>query len=308
MTLYFQDYINLDAKQRFDTFIGELSKTNRTPSYYVDWDKVLNNVKKYELSLHTLNYLVGKEDIYTEALFLFKKQPELVKTIPILLACRETSLDVLKIDNKDDMSFYNLDFNNINTTNIVAYVDFCLESGLLGFLGKGIKKNLVDYVYGVEVGLDSNARKNRSGKVMEAILNRYVTAACERLNLEHKSQASPAYILKEWGVTVPKNEAERNFDEAVFNPITKKLWLIETNYYGGGGSKLKAVAGEFSDLDKLIKDESQNIEFVWVTDGQGWNTSKNPLLEAFYQIDYIFNLGMLKNDFLFNLFQTNNHA
>lgn len=308
MTLYFQNYISLDAKQRFDVFIGNLSKTNRTPSYYVDWEKVLNNVKKYELSLHTLNYLVGKEDIYTEALSLFKKQPELVKTIPILLACRETSLDVLKIDNKEDMSFYSLDFNNIDTANIVTYVNFCSESGLLGFLQKGINKNLVDYVFGVEVGLDSNARKNRSGKVMEMILNRYVTAACERLKLEHKSQASPVYIFKEWGVTVPKNEAERSFDEAVFNPTTKKLWLIETNYYGGGGSKLKAVAGEFSDLDKLIKDGSQNIEFVWVTDGQGWNTSKNSLLEAFSQIDYIFNLTMLKNDFLFNLFQADNHV
>lgn len=303
MNLDLQGYMNLDPMQRFQIFMGSLSKTNRTPSYYVDWHKIINNIKEHELNLHTLNYLIGKENIYEQALQLFAKQPELIKTIPLLLACRETKLDVLEVNT--NMSFYSLDFKAIDTSNIELYVDFCLESGLLDFLESRINKNLVDYAFGVEVGLDSNARKNRSGKVMEAILNRYVNSACARLQLEFRSQATPTYILQEWGVKVPKHEAERSFDEAIFNPKTKKLWLIETNYYGGGGSKLKAVAGEFSDLNRLIKDESENIEFIWITDGQGWNTSKNPLQEAFTQINHIFNLAMLKNDFLFNLLQEN---
>lgn len=303
MNLDLQDYLNLMPIDRFQAFMGSLSKTNRTPSYYVDWNKITNNIKEYELNLHTLNYLVGKENIYERALDLFTKQPELIKTIPLLLASRENRLDVLEVDSNTNMSFYSLDFKAVDTSNIVSYVDFCSESGLLDFLQNHINKNLVDYAFGVEAGLDSNARKNRSGKVMEAILNKYVSSACEHLQLEFKSQATPTYILQEWGVEVPKHEAERSFDEAIFDPKTKKLWLIETNYYGGGGSKLKAVAGEFSDLNRLIKYESKNIDFIWVTDGQGWNTSKNSLQEAFAQINYIFNLNMLKNGFLFNLLQ-----
>ena len=31
-------------------------------------------------------------------------------------------------------------------------------------------KNLVDYVFGIEVGLDTNARKNRGGKNMENVI------------------------------------------------------------------------------------------------------------------------------------------
>ncbi|MDU3712904.1 MAG: DpnII family type II restriction endonuclease, partial [Streptococcus mitis] len=73
---------------------------------------------------------------------------------------------------------------------------------------------------------------------------------------------------------------------------------IETNYYGGSGSKLKAVAGEFTKLNQFIKELKDDIEFIWVTDGQGWKTTHLPLSEAFEHIQNVFNLNMLKNNFM----------
>ncbi len=55
------------------------SVTNRTPEYYVNWEKVERETRKFELELNTLNYLIGKEDIYSEALELFTNQPELLE-------------------------------------------------------------------------------------------------------------------------------------------------------------------------------------------------------------------------------------
>lgn len=292
------DYINKNADERLDYFMETLSITNRTPDYYVNWEKVTRETGKYELELNTLNYLIGKDDIYRETLELFKKQPDLIRALPSLIASRDKILDVLNIDKEDNMDFYKLDFENIDVNNIESYVDFTEESGLLNFLQNEAKRSLVDYVYGVEAGLDSNARKNRSGSTMEKILNRNIIKASKKFKIEHQSQATAEFIRSNWGIDIQVDKAARRFDEAVYCREKNSLWLIETNYYGGGGSKLKATAGEFIMLNNLISEPEKNINFAWVTDGQGWHTAKAPLLEAFGHIKYVFNLKMLKDGYL----------
>ncbi|MCL1996043.1 MAG: type II restriction endonuclease [Defluviitaleaceae bacterium] len=294
----FQEYMELSADKRLKQFMSTLSITNRTPDYYVNWAKVERETKTFELELNTLNFLIGKQNIYDEAMMLFKKQPELLKAIPTLVACRDKDIDILRFDDKHNMSFSKINFKNIDTKNIDVYVDFAKETGLLDFLAHSANRSLVDYVYGVEVGLDSNARKNRSGSTMESIVERNIATVANVLNLEWSSQITAKTIRDKWGMIVPVDKSDRRFDGSIFNPSNEKLWLIETNYYGGGGSKLKAVAGEFVTLNKLIKTATGNIKFVWVTDGIGWNTAHLPLSEAFDSIDYIFNLFMLQNKFL----------
>ncbi|MFI3064755.1 type II restriction endonuclease [Streptococcus suis] len=298
-----QAYINLSSEERLKIFLSTLSVTNRTPDYYVNWSKVERETKKYELELNTLNYLIGKDDIYNEALELFNKQPSLLKAIPSLIASRDKTLDILSIDTDDNMSFDNLDFAIIDEDRIVDYTNFVDATGLLDFLQKKANRSLVDYVYGVEAGLDSNARKNRSGTTMEGILERTVARVCKEYGLEFKAQATAPFIKDNWGIEVPVDKSERRFDVAVFSKDKHKLWLIETNYYGGGGSKLKAVAGEFTELSQFVTKTTDDVNFVWVTDGQGWKTAHLPLEEAFGHITHIFNLDMLKQGYLYDLFR-----
>ena len=294
----FDNYINLDSDERLNVFLSTLSVTNRTPEYYVNWTKDERETRKFELELNTLNYLIGKEDIYNESLILFTKQPELLKAIPSLIASRDKILDILIIDNQDNMSFEQLNFSKIDTTRIVDYVVFAEQSGLLDFLQNKANRSLVDYVYGVEAGLDSNARKNRSGTTMEGILERHIAKIAQEQGLEWKAQATASFIKSNWNIEVPVDKSERRFDVAVYSRERHKVWLIETNYYGGSGSKLKAVAGEFTELSQFVKSSKDDIEFVWVTDGQGWKTARLPLSEAFGHIQNVFNLNMLKNNFL----------
>ena len=299
----FNTYISSSSEDRLKSFLSTLSITNRTPDYYVNWEKVERETKKFELELNTLNYLIGKKDIYSEAFKLFTKQPDLLKAVPSLIASREKVLDILIIDENDKMSFDSLDFSEIDINRIKDYVDFIEQSGLLEFLEKKANRSLVDYVYGVEAGLDSNARKNRSGTTMEGILERHISKIAQEQNLEWKAQATAQFIKEKWGVTVPVDKSERRFDVAVYSKEKHKVWLIETNYYGGGGSKLKSVSGEFTELSKLIQTAKDNVSFSWVTDGQGWYTARYPLSEAFGHIDYIFNLEMLKQGYLIELFK-----
>ena len=298
-----KNYLIKTPQERLTIFLESLSITNRTPEYYVNWKKVDRETKKYELELNTLNYLIGKDDIYSEALRLFTRQPNLLKAIPSLIANRDKVLDILTIDNDDNMSFEQLNFKSIDANRIDDYMKFIEKSGLLKFLQRHANRSLVDYVYGVETGLDSNARKNRSGKTMEGILERYVSRISKEQKLEWKAQATAKFIKNEWGIEVPVDKSERRFDVAVYSKEKHKVWLLETNYYGGGGSKLKSVAGEFTELSQFVVISDDDVEFVWVTDGQGWLTAHLPLSEAFSHITNVFNLEMLREGFLSELFK-----
>ena len=298
-----KNYLIKSPQERLAIFLESLSITNRTPEYYVNWKKVDRETKKYELELNTLNYLIGKDDIYFEALRLFTKQPNLLKAIPSLIASRDKVLDILTIDNDDNMFFKQLNFKTIDASRIDDYMKFIEKSGLLKFLQRHANRSLVDYVYGVETGLDSNARKNRSGKTMEGILERYVSRISKEQKLEWKAQATAKFIKNEWGIEVPVDKSERRFDVAVYSKEKHKVWLLETNYYGGGGSKLKSVAGEFTELSQFVVTSDDDVEFVWVTDGQGWLTAHLPLSEAFSHITNVFNLEMLREGFLAELFR-----
>lgn len=298
----YSSYALKSPSEREACFFDHLSPTNRTPEYYVNWKKVVKNTRELEISLNTLNFLVGKSDIFFEAKRLFIQQPDLLKAIPALLASRDKNFNVLSFDDFDNMQFSEIDFYNIDIAKIDEYLEFIEQSGLLNFLQNNAVKSLVDYVLGVEVGLDSNGRKNRSGTTMEGIVERYVEKVCQILDLEFHIQATSEWMEKNWGIYVPVDKSIRRFDVAVYDRVKHKVYVIETNYYGGGGSKLKSVCGEFVTLNQLINRAVEDVNFIWITDGLGWKTARIPLSEAFFVIDNIFNLKMLQEDFLLELF------
>lgn len=292
----FEKYMSLPWQDKLEEFMTTRSVTNRTPAYYINWDKVRDNTTKYEVELNTLNYLVGKNNIIEEAIMLFTKQPNLLKAIPTLIANRDYDLDILRINDDKSMSFDHLDFTNIDETKIEDYVTFMEESGLLAFLQNDAKKSLVDYAFGVEAGLDSNGRKNRSGTQNEEILEINLSKLVEGTDWQYATQIGVAEIKRRWDIDVPTDKSSRRFDGVVYNPSTKTVTLIETNFYGGGGSKLKAVSGEFRDLNGFVTKE--DVQFVWISDGMGWDTARLPMSEAFEQIPYIINLNMVNNGYL----------
>ena len=57
--------------------------------------KSITNIEPIEKELNLLNYLIGKQDLYNETVDLLLKYPETIKAIPLLLAIREKSLEVL---------------------------------------------------------------------------------------------------------------------------------------------------------------------------------------------------------------------
>ena len=272
----------------FNNLITTFKSSIKTWDYFVNWKKVFANSSELEITLNKLNYLLGKENLKDEFKKLYSSNQDIVKALPVLLAVRENKLEVFDKVTKNSEFF---DFSGTEKDS-EKYYEFLEKSGLARLFQKDGIKNLVDYVMGVEVGLDSNGRKNRGGSLMEEIVESFISELCNKNGFEYLSQARATTIKSKWGVDVKVDKSERSFDFAVFNPKNKKVKLFEVNFYNGGGSKLKAVCGEFKSLHTELKE--QNIDFIWITDGLGWFTTKRPLEETYNHNEYVFNLNMLE--------------
>ncbi len=289
----YQKRINCkNADEVFPFLIKNLKDTITKWDYFVNWAKVFGNIRDIEIDLNILNYLIGKTDIESEFAGLLKKHPSISRLVPVLVASRENNFRILSEYGYDDFVYEDFSFTNSKTLSdneIKKTIKFAKESGFLDLLSSKRIKNVVDYVIGVEVGLDSNGRKNRTGKLMEDIVNFFVSDICARNGFEYMTQATSSKIKKQWGLKLTIDKSSRSIDFAIFNK--KSLFLIETNFYGGGGSKLKATAGEYKAMFDYWKNDGH--KFIWVTDGLGWKSTQLPLRETFDYIDYLLNLEML---------------
>jgi type II restriction enzyme len=247
---------------------------------------------------------LGKPDFDSEFRLLLKKHPEIVKAIPSLIVRDGSASQTFRIiENITDLTNPDLifDFSKPAKSDdeIEQALAFMRNTGLVKLFSKDGVKNLVDYVIGVEAGLDSNGRKNRSGTSMESVVEAYLEGFIKRRKLEFIPQATPKRIKELWGFEVPVDKSSRSFDFAISDG--KQLVLMEVNFYGGGGSKLKATAGEYKGLYDLLN--IPNVKFVWITDGEGWRTTKLPLKSAYEHIDYVWNLNWLSRGYLDDLFK-----
>lgn len=286
--------LNKSEDELFNQIVTSFKRKITQWNYFVNWQKVLNNIKPVEKELNLLNYLIGKENLEIEIKQLIGKYPEVIKAIPILLAIRDNSLEVL-IDTQNFI-YREFDFNKQTPTknDIDAFSDFIIKSGFGELLKDKQIKNLVDYATGVEVGLDSNGRKNRGGSLMELLVEEFIKKTTKELDIEYMPQATAKKIQKKWDVAVEVDKSSRIIDFAIYK--NGKLYFVEVNFYGGGGSKLKSTATEYIKMNEFWN--KQNIEFIWITDGAGWHSTLKPLREYYDQADYLLNLEMLKENVL----------
>ena len=283
----------LDCNDEDDVFsylISSLKETIKSFDYFVNWKKVIKNYQDVETSLNLLNTLIGKEDVEQAALKLLREYPKVIGIVPALLAERDKKIALLP-------NPQNFDIKRFDFTKPMSAEDgvlFLQESGFLKLLSNRNIKSIPDYFIGVEVGLDSNGRKNRSGTSMENLVEFFVKDICERNGYEYIAQATADKIKAKWAKNITVTKSSKRIDFAINTP--KKLYLIETNFYGGGGSKLKSTAGEYADIyHQWTRDGHQ---FIWVTDGYGWKTTQRPLRDTFNTTDYIINLDMIQKGVL----------
>lgn len=283
-------------KRNFDDWLSSFKDNISGYDYYVDFDKVARNVEKYKIELNILNSLIGSKDIENDFDNIIKRYPETLKCIPLLLAVRKNEIYA---QDEDGAFLYNFKEANYDAE---QYKVFMRKTGLFDLLSELLVNNLVDYALGVETGLDTNARKNRGGHQMENLVERYIKRTGFIKNDTYYKEMKTNIIEKEWEIDLSSlsNQGKnvKRFDFVI--KTDNKIYAIETNFYTGGGSKLNETARSY----KLIAQESEeidNFEFIWITDGKGWNSARNNLRETFDVMEYIYNINDLENGVLTTL-------
>lgn len=274
----------------FNKWLLTFTNYLRTYDYYVDFEKVYRNANKYKVELNILSSLIGSENIEKEFYNLVKKYPECLKAIPLLLAVRTIEIHAL-----DDNGEFIYSFDKINQSS-EQYMYFMRETGLFDLMENKITSNLFDYAMGVETGLDSNARKNRGGHIMEDLVEDFIIDAGFIRDETYFKEMYAKNIEDTWNINlgsiVNEGKSSKRFDFVI--RTDKNIYAIETNFYNSGGSKLNETARSYKNLAL----EAQNIDgfkFIWITDGFGWKSAKRNLQETFERMDLIFNINDLKN-------------
>ena len=267
----------------FNLFMSQLQATNQTLGFFCDFDKISANVSQVEMSLNTLNYLIGKEDLAKAVAEVWVRDPRAFEVMGILIAVREEGSKPV-VDNQGNVVMLRSYF-----TSAIKVYEFLCETGLADVFNSRRIRNLVDYVFGIETGLDTNARKNRSGHIMENTVARILKDNNIAFRQEVYSREFPELSVL--------GADEKRFDFYIDTP--KKKYLIEVNFYSGGGSKLNETARSYTELAPRVN-SVDGFEFVWITDGIGWRSARNKLEEAYNTIPSVYNLTTIK-DFIESL-------
>ena len=284
--------------RNFNNWLATFRDSIATYGYYTDFAKIYQNVDQVRVELNILNALVGSQDIERDFEQIVAKYPETLKCIPLLLAVR---LSEIYAGDSDGDFLYNFSQPNLP---VAQYIVFMRKTGLFDLLQNHIIANLVDYVTGVETGLDSNGRKNRGGHLMEDLVEDFIKKAGFVANDTYFKEMYISEISAKWGIDLSaisnQGKTEKRFDFVVKTGGT--VYGIETNFYAGGGSKLNETARSYKTL-ALETRALDNFEFVWITDGKGWLSARNNLEETFDVMEHIYNINDLEQGIMKELLQ-----
>lgn len=189
------------------------------------------------------------------------------------------------------------------TMPVEQYKIFMRKTGLFDLMKNHIINNLVDYVTGVETGLDSNGRKNRGGHLMENLVESYIKKAGFIKEKNYFKEMYISEITEKWRVDLSaisnQGKTEKRFDFVI--KTENMIYGIETNFYSSGGSKLNETARSYKTL-ALETETILNFTFVWFTDGKGWISARNNLEETFDIMENIYNIDDLENGVISEVF------
>lgn len=290
-------------KRNFKDWLSGFRNSIADYHYYIDFDKVYRNVDAIKVELNILNSLVGSKNIENDFEGLIRKYPEIMKCIPLLLAVRANEI---YCQDENGGFLYQFDFEKYplsSHVNYERYKYFMRKTGLFDLLAKRIINNLVDYITGVETGLDSNGRKNRGGHLMEDLVENFIRKAGFAKDENYFKEMYIHQITEKWNIDLSaisnQGKMEKRFDFVVKAP--SMIYGIETNFYGSGGSKLNETARSY----KTLARESEKIDgftFVWFTDGKGWISARNNLEETFDIMKNIYNIKDLEEGIIREVF------
>lgn len=282
-------------KRDFNEWFSKFRKSIADYKHSADFETVYKNVDAVKFELGIVHSLIYSKDIEKDFETMIIEYPKTLRCIPILIAARD-----LEIQATDGDGTFIYDFKNMNQS-VEQYKIFMRKTGLFDLLQNHGLKNLFDYVMGVETGLSSNGKKNRTGKLMEALVESYLQKSGVN---EYYKEMKTSVIQDKWGIDLSaisnNGKTEKRFDFVV--KTDSMIYGIETNFYTSSGSKPNETARSY----KTLAQEADTIDgftFVWFTDGLGWKPSRHNLEETFDVMEHIYSIDDMENGIMKKIFK-----
>ncbi|HOP61034.1 MAG TPA: type II restriction endonuclease [Candidatus Saccharicenans sp.] len=294
---YFSFFKFRTAEEVIEEFHRTLLYTNRDFKFFVNWQKVKQNVQKYRVSLNILNSLIKNPNFDSQLEYILKKYPEVLPCFPPLLAVRETEMKLVDDFLAADPNFmeYNFSEHKMTQEEINKTIIFCDKTGLKAFFQNLCQVSLEDYLSGVEVGLDTNARKNRSGRAMEELIKGLMVKIQSQAKIKAVLKQKNFKVLADYEIEI-NNHLKKRKGDFILIKENGALINIEVNFYSGTGSKPQEIVDAYINRQQELKNDG--YYFIWVTDGSAWNGQRNQMIRAFDELDYVLNTSFVKRGFL----------
>lgn len=288
-----------DLTTLVERFTETIIDTNRNHKFFVDWGKVQENVAGHKVEFNILNSLIGSAKFDAELEALLAKFPSVLPVIPILIAVRDEELKVIGDFQDSAIEVVSYDFRERKLTKneLKSFVAFFDKTGLKGFFQSLAFKSIQDYVLGVEVGMDTNARKNRSGEAMELLIHPIVKGICDKEKPPYSMLFRQKFEVLEskYGIRVPPSLRPREADFLIVR-TDKKAFNIEVNFFSGTGSKPQEIVDSYLNRQRELK--AVGMGFIWITDGEGWKGQQNQIRKGFEEFDFLLNLHFVRQGLL----------
>ncbi|WP_229132791.1 type II restriction endonuclease [Bifidobacterium mizhiense] len=282
----------------FNQWLATMKPCINRYDYYVNFENVYRWVAQYKTELSLMDSLIGSQDIESKFKDLLEIHPEILKCVPMLLAVRQSI-----IYTQDEDGVYEYDFENPKYSTD-QYVTFMQKTGLFDLIQHHLTNNLFDYALGVNTGLDSNGRKNRGGHQMENLVKNFL----ENMDVTYFSEMRLNQVEARWNIDLSEisdhGTSSKRWDFVVHTGDT--LFLIETNFYTGGGSKLNETARSYKAIAQDVA-RIEGVEFIWITDGNGWQSARGNLEETFNYMQHLYNIHDLEQGVLQQVFADANN-
>lgn len=241
-----------------------------------DFEKVLKNIKEYKSECENLNVLISSNDPYKELESLIESNPKIKEVLLLLLAVRQKDI------------YNKTGYESIEQTSTSDWIKMIKESEFVEFLRSADIKDVYTYLCGVEVGMDTNARKNRSGMILENIVQELLINDEELENV--RSQVAFSEITEKYGIDYFGTSKKIDF---VFD-YDNTTYLVEVNCYNTNGSKVNAISEDYRAFEQMLR-KVKGLEFIWITAGPGWKQSSAEFDKNSTELSYFLTVEQLQD-------------
>lgn len=146
-----------------------------------------------------------------------------------------------------------------------------------------------DHYRGMLVGMETHSRKNRQGSCFENIAQERIEEIVDQLQQEGYDAHVEAEYTTEYN---DESGQKKTVDFGIFEDGELRV-VFEANCYKGGGSKPSEIRRSYNHVASRMRNDG--VEFVWITDGQGWGKSlTNVLRESYNDITDVYNLHQVE--------------